>query len=124
MQNLPPAEFEKALVAESLPDEKSFLKRNRLRIQRAYDKIDEGRSLREIMTVMYGLSDEQIENDLDGALRMETRDPSRVYLDTIMFLAVTSLLLFMGFTLRSLLDSKESILPRVVNSLSGFTKAE
>ncbi|KAJ8903652.1 hypothetical protein NDN08_004754 [Rhodosorus marinus] len=124
MQDLRPAEFEKALAAESAPDEKSFLKRNRLRTQRAYDKIDEGRSLREIMTVMYGLSDEQIENDLDGALRVETRNPSRLYLDTIMFLAVSSLLLYIGLTVRSLLDSRESILPRVLNSLSGFSKAE
>jgi len=124
LRNLRPEEFEKALVAESTPDEKSFLQRNRLRTQRAYDKIDEGRSLREIMTVMYGLSDEQIERDLDGALRAETRNPAQIYLDTIMFLAISSLLIYIGLTVRSLLDSKEAILPRVLNSLNGFTKAE
>lgn len=109
----------------------SFVDRNRFRVEKAYERVDSGSHLREVMLILFSYSDRQVESNLDRTLSSETRDYRVTTLNILLYLAIAFLFLWMFITVRKCMDHDHTLARRTaskgtkfLHSIAEFSKAE
>jgi len=129
-RSLSMSKFMRLVSSDEPIGNRSFLDRNRLRVQRAYERVDQGTHMKEIMLVLFSLSDDQVDNRLDESLRTEMRDFRLILKNATLLAAVALLLLYVYVRVRRFRDgdtlvSRKPVTPgTLMNQLAQFSKAE